>query len=272
MKSIRTIACLAPTLTAFALFLLPARLSAAALLEEGFNYAEGSLTSVSSPNWNAHSGAGSNPAQVLTTAALSFPALTAIGGKGVAFGHRSASSEDVNRSVAGMITTDGNSVYASCLFRVDSITTIASGADATFLIFSNSTDWPSRMMIKADTSVTTYALGASAAAPTTVAYGTNTQNLNVGTTYFVVISSDFIAGATNNTSRIWVNPATGLLSAPAADATATNTGAEVAVPVGIGIRQGANQRLNMVIDEIRVGNTWADVTPSSAGVENWSLY
>jgi len=87
-------------------------------------------------------------------------------------------------------------------------------------------------------------------------------DFSLSNTIFIVGSYEFVAGATNNISRLWINPDSstfGLASAPTV--TLQNTGAsELSLINGFLIR-GTTGSPAGTADELRIGTTWADVTP-----------
>jgi hypothetical protein len=102
-----------------------------------------------------------------------------------------------------------------------------------------------------------------------------TQDLTAGQTYLVVVRYESGATAfTGGQQDIWVDPlpATwGAAVAPPSDGShaghATNSGTDAfaSLLVGAGITTGFTpDQIN--IDEIRIGNTWADVTPVAAAI------
>jgi hypothetical protein len=93
----------------------------------------------------------------------------------------------------------------------------------------------------------------------------NTTNLAVGQTHLVVVKHDLA----NNTSSLWVNPTTNFGgTTEASGATANNAGTNSETRASaISIRQGGTSTAgtgNLEVDEIRVGTTWASVTPTPA--------
>jgi hypothetical protein len=86
--------------------------------------------------------------------------------------------------------------------------------------------------------------------------------LDVGTTYFVVASHELIPGASNDLSRLWINPtAVGPQPLPSAIDT-TPSGSDLSEAGGVrSIILRQSPAPHVTIDEIRVGHTWTDVIP-----------
>jgi hypothetical protein len=97
----------------------------------------------------------------------------------------------------------------------------------------------------------------------------STSDYAVGTTLF--LAADFISGAPD-TSSLWINPQLGLSSAPSPDFT-SNSGEAGGFGDNLvdvfdlasnpGDPTGGN---GVVVDEVRVGTTFADVTPAGAAL------
>jgi hypothetical protein len=134
--------------------------------------------------------------------------------------------------------------------------------------------WAGELVIRLGSVANTFNLGIRAS---TTAAGTTyfTGDLNPATTYLVV--ARYASGATAGTGGVndlWINPssATFGLAAPAPDGSTaghiSNTGSSDHVDtliIGAGIATGATPNQTN-IDEIRVGETWADVTSVTAFV------
>ncbi len=85
---------------------------------------------------------------------------------------------------------------------------------------------------------------------------------SINTTIFVVISYQIVSGTTNDVVKLWINPATGG-SEPSATLSATNGLTDLANINRILIRQdGASATPYIEMDELRIGTTWASVTPA----------
>ena len=95
-------------------------------------------------------------------------------------------------------------------------------------------------------------------------WSTGTQSIN--TTLFVVVSYQIVAGSSNDIVNLWINPTPGS-SMPAVTLTATNSGTDLANLNRILLRQDGTTSTPFVeMDELRVGTTWADVTPADATI------
>jgi hypothetical protein len=95
-----------------------------------------------------------------------------------------------------------------------------------------------------------------------------TGNYPANTTYFLVVSYTFVDGTNNDEVKLWVNPTPGA-SEPASTITDNHTGTDLPSIVGFFIRQdSATETPSVEIDELRIGTTWADVTPEAAASLN----
>ena len=248
-----------------------------ALLTETFNYTVpsnvgGNTTTASdatgSNNWATHSntssvtGVGLPGTIDVTTGSLSYTGLFAsVGNKVMLPGNNATTTRDINRAV----TTTSKVVYYSALINVIDNTQLKTTPDYFMALGATS-----------GTSVTTLGarLGISSAAGTnyrlsilnisggTTVYTENAVDLAFGTTYLVVVKYDFSSAPTSAT--IWVNPSS-LSGTEPASSVATNTSGTGTFTVAnsITLRNSANTP-KVEIDELRVGTTWADVTPAAA--------
>ena len=96
-----------------------------------------------------------------------------------------------------------------------------------------------------------------------------TDNYSKDDEVFIVVSYEVVDGAGNDVANIWINPASQFLGAatePTATLTITNTGGTDLTSVKrIFIRQDSDRETPKIeLDELRVGNTWAQVTPKGA--------
>lgn len=181
-----------------------------------------------------------------------------------------------------------SSLYYSLLLNVPSITglTIAHtnpNANNDGVVAFNSSQgaqgsapntWNGELIMRLGATAGTFNLGIRGST-TTAATTYFTGDLNPGTTYFIVVQA--ILGtnpgtAANDQNSIWLNPSTATFglsegSRPAPDG--SSNGADSAtdannsmqsIIIGAGIATAGAAPNDTFIDEIRVGNTWADVT------------
>ncbi|RPI06953.1 MAG: T9SS C-terminal target domain-containing protein [Ignavibacteriae bacterium] len=250
------------------LFGVPA--SAQVLFQENFNYAPGQLTVVNGGNWTAFSGAGNLAIQVsagdLTYTGYNFPGTN--DGK-ITLTAPSASAEDIMREFTSQ--TSGT-VYAAMLINVVdtaklAVTTSSSGEYFSgFFPTENTTAYVGRLCIKKG-ATNGFLLGIRVSGSPSATWAPT--EYMPGTTYLVVFDYEFVDGATNDTSRLWINPSlTGGM--PAADAVSFYSGTQ-AEPVTnitrLAFRQGnatGTATPSADIDKIRVATHWAAAPQYSA--------
>jgi hypothetical protein len=221
------------------------------------------------PNWTTHSGTAGQ-IQFLTTASdvgnsLSYPQLTSPQGNRVRIVRNN--SEDVNRGFTAV--TSGTLYYSALIKILDTLGLPASGDNFGdyFLHFgttsgSSVSTFFARLHIRKGSSGNTVQIGvANRGAASSVQPTFSTNNLAVNQTHFVVVKYDIGSGA----ASLWVNPTTNFGAATEAGGALTNTAGTTSISqaASICIRQGTSTG-NIEIDEIRVGQTWASVTPAPA--------
>ena len=101
----------------------------------------------------------------------------------------------------------------------------------------------------------------------------STADLTPGTTYFVVVEAQINSTDTDGTNSMWLNPDSSTwgddeLTRPAADGhenglPAGGTWSMQSLLIGSGIGAG-DAPADALLDEIRVGDSWADVTTNNA--------
>ncbi len=108
-----------------------------------------------------------------------------------------------------------------------------------------------------------YRIGISNAATGTPTYTEFASDLAFGTTYLVVVKHDF-NGASNDISTLWVNPGSLGGSEPAGGVTNSSGTATTATAFASIAIRNSSATPKADIDEIRVGTSWASVTPVSS--------
>ena len=271
---------------------LAAPSQASPLFYDGFNYTAGELLApvndtTGSPNpgqlnvdygvnWRyAGAGAAVNAPPGMASGGLSYPDLAPSTGNSVLFDMTKLGSARIQVTPAAI---SSDTVYWSGLLQVNSIGTLTTGANGMLLGGFNNTAGAGTLpttvnavlRIRQDTSdPTAYHIGTAMNSGTAAG---NIQFDNVtpyaaGQTVFVVGSYEFVAGTFNDVARMWINPNSadfGAASPPSATLTSVPGGsaAELTSVLTFNLRNVNSVGLpTLQFDELRVGTTWADVTP-----------
>jgi pectate lyase len=243
---------------------------AAVYLEDSFPYAVGNLAGQGS--WSGGSGSQ------VAAGSLSYPGLqtpTVTSNKASLPVTASTAYKSFNASAI----TNG-SVYLSFILRQTTLTTSTTGGtvtglddDGTVSTASGRVAAPLGVHLK-QTNTTRYLVGirkgtgANAGDGTDLFYaGASFTNNEV---VFVVARYIFGPDTGDDTVTLWVNPSTNSFggSEPAPSVAATNTGNtnDATQLQQVFVRCNSSQSGANEIDDIRVGSTWEDVTPSEGGV------
>jgi hypothetical protein len=218
------------------------------LFTDDFNYTVG--TFLTANGWAAHSGSGTNPPTV-TTPGLSYSNYFGSGiGNAVTL---SGNGEDDNHSFTSI---SSGSVYASAMIKVTS----ANATGDYFFHFGvgSTTTYNARVFVKSVTGGIVFGVCKTS---TTANIQWSSTVLATGTTHFIVLKYTFVSGTTNDKAELFINPAVGG-SEPASNLSAVITDADFSAIDRICLRQSSTTPV-AVVDGIRVGQTWASVTPAS---------
>jgi len=221
-------------------------------LYDGFNYAVNSNLGGQGGWTNLNTG----DEVVVAANSLSYPGLLASTGNSVTFGGAGIDPQLSFTSQASGV------VYASYLLKVTDISAFTFANGSYHFGVGTATSFASTVWLKPSANPNEYMIGINKR--TTVADVVYSPTaVAVNQTVLIVIAFD-IAG---QTSSMWINPASstfGNTSAPTATLTAS-TGANVTTIDKTFLRQGSasDTPTVMIVDEIRVGTTWASVTPQA---------
>ncbi|HYE57936.1 MAG TPA: hypothetical protein VD948_05500, partial [Rhodothermales bacterium] len=246
-------------LTVLGLTALVPAASAQVLIEENFPYAAGTNLTASG-SWSAHSGANSNPVQVVARN-LTFSTYPSTSGNAVEIKGGSGSREDVNRSFGAQTSGD---VFASALIRVDS----AGATEDYFFHVADAavagTSFRARVYIRDQG--TGFQLGIAKAAPTTGTTATYDPTIySFGTTYLVVLRYSIVAGDNNDIASLYVfEPGESFATLPTTPSAiaADNLTATDITPATVELREGA-QGYGMTLDGVRVTRSFANIGTAS---------
>ncbi|WP_405564232.1 hypothetical protein [Polaribacter sp. Asnod6-C07] len=209
--------------------------------DENFDYGTtaGDLTTVSSGDWEAHSGAGNGPIGFDTTSLsmTDYPSSDIAGSLTV----DSSGSEDVTRYFTEI---SSGIVYASTLVNLSEVN------DGTYTFHLRDSDFAvgyvARVGAKDDGSGNIlFGIGASSS---TLTYGTTPYALN--TTYLLVSSYNIENGEAN----LYILPSVETTQPVTPEASSSGTSG--AIVSGVSIRQGGGGPTG-VFDGIRIANTWS---------------
>lgn len=198
---------------------------------------------------------------LVTSGSLTYPGLPASAGNKIAY---SGTGSD-NYRVFGTPVTAG-STYYSFILNVSALSGLTTtGGYFTSLVQAASTSaFGGAVWTRLSTTAGKFNVGVSTRSNSVVSW--LAADLDPGTSYFIVAAYDIVTGTANDVARIWLNtPAIGGAE-PTADATAAvGTDLGAAGVERVLVRQdNATNTPSVEVDEIRVGTTWAQVTPTGA--------
>lgn len=226
------------------------------LFTDDMNYTAGTLLSAN--GWTAHSGAGTN-SPAITTPGLSYSNYAGSGvGNAVTL---TGNGEDDNHSFTSVTT---GAIYASAMINVTS----ANSTGDYFFHFGSgtATTYNARVYVKSATGGFVFGVCKSS---TSANIQWSSTVLATGTTHFIVLKYTFVAGSTNDKAELFINPAVGG-SEPASDLSALITDADFTSIDRLCFRQGSTTPV-VIIDGIRIDQSWAGVTPATATSKTLNL-
>ncbi len=231
-------------------------------LYEPFNYtvgttAGGITNGTSSNNWTTHSGSGSIS---VTSGSLTYTGLQASTGNKIRMpGANGTTSADINRAT----TVAGSVAYYSFLLNVADNTQLGTGGDY-FTGFGGTagtgvTTFFGRLNIKSVNVGANYRLAISNTTGGTPTFTDFASDLSFGATYLVVVKYDF-NGASPDIATLWVNPSS-LGGTEPGGSVSNNSGTANQTTFASIFLRNTTATPKADIDEIRVGASWAEVTP-----------
>ena len=150
--------------------------------------------------------------------------------------------------------TSGTVFYSVAL----NLTAAPTGASYTLGLATGNTNYAAVIFVRA--SGGGYELGIANRSNGTPTYHSTVYSLN--STVFLVASYEFVTGTGNDVSSLWINPAPATFGETAIPtATVTHTGGTDMTAISQFLVRGAAGSPVGLLDELRVGTTWASVTP-----------
>ncbi len=260
--------------------------SANLLFYDSFNYSAGSLGTVGSPTWVKSGGSTADPT-VQNVGGLTYTGLQVSSdtfslqydGSGI-----SPSPAASDGTTLSPITT--GSVYYSLLMKVPTVTVtggngfstagnLTSGSFMTGLQTLSASATPNNLNTAAPLQIrsgdgtqgsATYQLGTSKTSTAADRQWYTTQSFTTGVnaeTVFVVLEYTFDS-VNGDSAKLFINPVPGAVE-PAPQLTVT-AGSPLTVAGGIAsffVRNNSVEPDRILIDELRIGTLWADVTPAA---------
>ncbi len=198
---------------------------------------------------------------VVNSGNLSYTGLAASEGNKIAFeGYGKDYQQTVSSITAG-------TVYMSFIINVTDLGSLNATGGYFAGFVSGTTNFGCTVWTKLNG--TGFNIGVNARS--TVTYTSwSTEVFQTNTPILVVVSYQIVAGTTNDIANMWINPLAtnlGASTAPTATVTITNGGTDLATIDKILLRQDSpSETPNTELDELRLGTTWASVTPTANAI------
>jgi len=225
-------------------------------LYEGFNYTVGQALQTQT-GWTA---VNSGDDILIAADNLTYSGLESSTGNKVTF---NGSGIDASKAFT---TQSAGTVFYSFIMNVSDLGSLNATGGYFTGFAQNSTTFGATVWTGLDGAGYKIGINPRTSTTTNMVWVTGTQSLN--NSVLVVVSYEFGAGSGDDIVNIWVNPSPSTLgqaSAPTPSATATNTGGTDLTGISqIFIRQDSDTETPFIgMDELRVGTSWADVTPAA---------
>jgi pectate lyase len=203
--------------------------------------------------WGFGNSTGTGNPLCTSAGALSYGPLAPISGS-ASYGFQCATAGSRDQSAAfASQSGNGNSVYLSFLIQI----TAATPTDRILIGFRNSTGGGTLVAavgVNSARQLVLFKSNTAAPAPTAA--------LEQNQTYLVVLRYKFLSTA--DEAALWLNPVPGGADEAAAGVTPiiSTSGSDQSALLSLRIESDADASGPLYLDEMRVGSTWADVTPA----------
>lgn len=239
---------------------------------DAFNYTdnEGIGYGSSAANWNVGNSTGTGAWTNRTSAALSYSGLATSSGIGVRVNVSPSSNRDRGTQFSATIGPDNPNVYCSFLMNVASA---PNGNKLVAYFRSNTSAGTPAVGIWLDSNMR---LGISKGTTSATLIGYMSGSVSLNTTNFIVARYHYVDGNDNpgDSVALWLNPHLGTFTAPEAfippPTVSTNYGSSQTTIQSFMLANRAAGNgaalADISLDELRIGTTWADVTPAVHGI------
>jgi signal transduction histidine kinase len=248
---------------------------AALLFYDGFDYPAGEELgkTSSATTWE-------NPKTQFTIASgsLGYVGLSASTGNRVNVKTGSPSLDSVRTAIGTWTEQSGATLYLSLLLRLESVAGISSTDEGTSLLTIEHTSNKSQLFgISLHLNNGAVRLGvlkypSSSASVSSSAFFTSGPGANLSangsTTYLIVVGYKWAQGEANDEVTVWVNPTTAGGDEDSGNKVSTSIGTDGAKGAA---RVVLSRGPNVNMDELRIGQTWADVTPAIEPPHQWRV-
>lgn len=223
-------------------------------VEESFNYTPDVSNDLAAQSGGVWGTFGTGDPILVTAGNVSYSGLPAVGNK-ISIGGK---TKGYFRAFTGQ---HSGTIFGSLIFRVTNLPADAKGDY--FMQMGNENVGTPAVFIKPATTAGKFLIGLGKRNNLPVTWMSNELDLN--TSYFLVLANLFVSGASNDICRLWLNPS----GAETAPDLSVNDGADLAsfvnqkrITFTHGVNAG-NAGISIDVDEVRVTNYWYSITPPS---------
>ncbi len=226
-------------------------------VEESFNYTPDAANDLAAQSGNVWGTFGTGDPILVTAGNVSYPGLPAVGNK-ISIGGK---TKGYFRAFTGQ---HSGTMFGSLIFRVTSLPADAKGDY--FMQMGNENVGTPAVFIKPAATAGKFVIGLGKRNNLPVIWMSIELDLN--TSYFLVIANLFVSGASNDICRLWLNPS----GAETAPDLSVSDGADLASFVNqkritfTHSPAAGNDGINIDVDEVRVTNFWYQITAPSSPV------
>lgn len=247
---------------------------AALLFYDGFNYPADERLGGSSATaiWENHK----DPFTIVS-GSLQYPELKASTGNRVNIQATAPSLDSVRTLDGSWPAQTGGVMYVSFVLRLHSMAEIRGGKESTPLMTIGGAFKNTELLginLRKDGTIKLGAVkypssnqAVSSSAFFTIGPGAD-LTVDGSTTYLIVAKYEWLPGASNDVVTLWVNPKNLGSGEDAGNKIFTSVGTDGA---GSAARLTLCRGPNVNLDELRIGQTWADVTPTNEPSQNWKV-